>query len=671
LHLLTATKDDRAILWDVRPGQALNIVLQHRALVPSAKFSPDGRRVVTAAGGNLGPRRNINMWNEAAVWDTATGNLVTRIESSDGMQYAEFSPDGRTIVTASWNRHAGVWNANTGARLMEPLRHSDPVRSARFSSDGRKIVTASKDKTARIWDAQTGFPLTDPLEHTNEIEGAEFSPDGRWVLTFSTLNVARIWDARTGLASSMEFLYGGGTTDAHFSADGQRVVTGSATGTGRIWDVETGRQLTEPLRHKDYLWSARFSPDGRYVVTTPENEGARIWDASTGKSVTEPLVHKGSLWIAQFSGDSERVVTTSSDGTARIWDAQTGRPLTEPFRHPDWVNYAEFSPDGQRVITAAADHTARIWELPPSADSLPGWVTDLAEGVVGQRLTDDEVWESISSVQFLALKERVLEKPETNGHTAWAKWLLADRHGRNTSASAGITASQHLERVLQEDISFRTIREALHLWPGNALAVARFAVKILQRDPKTHPHQLEEVDFLSQLALKLSPKEPEAFLARSAFLEHAGKREEALHVIDQAVALNNDAAILWRAQARLLDKARRSEDAVRAYSNAVEFTSSQSGEPSKFLKQVLLERSVVLKRMGREAESATDNLRALGIPGREPGTSPALIDLSSCYNGSDRMAGACRIAAPGGSLGRAARAGPESIRTPGARGAAR
>ena len=33
------------------------------------------------------------------------------------------------------------------------------VASAEFSADGKRAVTASHDKTARVWDAQTGAPL--------------------------------------------------------------------------------------------------------------------------------------------------------------------------------------------------------------------------------------------------------------------------------------------------------------------------------------------------------------------------------------------------------------------------------------------------------------------------------------------------------------------------------
>src|SRR5207244_5758051 len=83
------------------------------------------------------------------------------------------SPDGQTVLTASWDWTARLWEANTGKPIGSPMQHSSTVRAAAFSPDGTKIITGagSLDKTARIWDPRTGGLRSE--EHTSELQ----SPD--------------------------------------------------------------------------------------------------------------------------------------------------------------------------------------------------------------------------------------------------------------------------------------------------------------------------------------------------------------------------------------------------------------------------------------------------------------------------------------------------------------
>ena len=88
-----------------------------------------------------------------------------------GVNTAQYSPDGRRIVTASWDNTARVWDAATGQVLLT-LRHrwwifTSSVSSASYSPDGRRIVTASGDGTTRVWDATSGQKIVRLLATEN------------------------------------------------------------------------------------------------------------------------------------------------------------------------------------------------------------------------------------------------------------------------------------------------------------------------------------------------------------------------------------------------------------------------------------------------------------------------------------------------------------------------
>jgi WD40 repeat protein len=73
------------------------------------------------------------------------------------------------------------------------MRHGWIIARASFSPDGRYVLTASFDHTARVWDAATAEPVTPPLQHSDWVMHAAFSPDGRRVVTASADGTARVW----------------------------------------------------------------------------------------------------------------------------------------------------------------------------------------------------------------------------------------------------------------------------------------------------------------------------------------------------------------------------------------------------------------------------------------------------------------------------------------------
>jgi WD40 repeat protein len=98
------------------------------------------------------------------------------------------------------DRTARVWDARTGASLVQLSGHLDGVDSAAFSPDGNRIVTGSHDATARIWDARTGTQLRVLTGHLDRVSSVTYSADGRHVLTASMDRTARIWDAQVPAA---------------------------------------------------------------------------------------------------------------------------------------------------------------------------------------------------------------------------------------------------------------------------------------------------------------------------------------------------------------------------------------------------------------------------------------------------------------------------------------
>lgn len=60
------------------------------------------------------------------------------------------------LVTASVDTTARVWDAVTGACLLELKGHTGRVNRVRVSASGARCVTCSDDNTARVWGLEGG-----------------------------------------------------------------------------------------------------------------------------------------------------------------------------------------------------------------------------------------------------------------------------------------------------------------------------------------------------------------------------------------------------------------------------------------------------------------------------------------------------------------------------------
>ncbi|MBI4326253.1 MAG: protein kinase, partial [Chloroflexi bacterium] len=287
---------------------------------------------------------------------------------NDVVNFAEFSRDGRWVITASQDGRARVWSADTGEVISAWMRHSSGIVHAVFSPDGTRALTCCRDGTAQIWDLPSGRPSTPPLKHGYPVWNGEFSPDSQRVVTVSGTTTATprygeaiVWSALTGeplIKLSQDLV-----RKAYFSPDGGRLLTAHDDKTALLWDANTGRLIAPPMVHPAGVRVGAFSLDGKRVATVCRHAtGARVWNAFTGEPVTPFMRHEAEVQWVGLSPDGRQVVTSSKDGTARVWDAATGEPALPPLRHIEEVPFVTFSPDGRHLLTVCEDLAVRLWD---------------------------------------------------------------------------------------------------------------------------------------------------------------------------------------------------------------------------------------------------------------------------------------------------------------------
>jgi predicted NACHT family NTPase len=249
--------------------------------------------------------------------------------------------------------------------------HSSVVTGVSFSPDGRRIVSCSYDKTLKVWDAETGQEMLTLEGHSSLVMSVSFSPDGRRIASGSIDNTLKVWDAETGQEMLTLEGHSSSVWSVAFSPDGKRIVSGSVDNTLKVWDAETGQEMLTLKGHSSNVSSVSFSPDGRRIVSGSVDNTLKVWDAETGQEMLTLKGHSSSVRSVSFSPDGSRIISGSDDNTLKVWDAETGLELLTLEGHSSSVMSVSFSPDGKRIASGSIDNTLKVWDAGP-APARPG-----------------------------------------------------------------------------------------------------------------------------------------------------------------------------------------------------------------------------------------------------------------------------------------------------------
>lgn len=485
--LASSSEDQTIRFWNVASRQPSPVIVRELLTARSLAFHPAAN--LLAAGG-VSSRRPLYLI------DPATGKPLEQVfvGLTGSVESLAFSPDGKYLAAAGWDRTILVWDSATGRLAGPPLGgHTDTILSIAFSPNGKTIASASADKTIRLWDLTTFRMSGTPLQgHTNQVTSLSFSAVGDLLASASLDGTLRIWDA-SGRQASPRLLKGhkGDVLQAVFQPKSRLMVSTGEDGAILVWDAARDQPLGNSILNLKAAENLAVSPRGDLfaasLCTRPdsipcEQSEVQVWDLQEPALKTMPF--KGFTVTQQmaFNQDSSLLAVagcyrehTSPTGclqpTIRLWETTSEKPLPGDLEgHLDAITSLVFSPDGQFLASSSRDKTVRLWDavlVQPTGPVLKGHsdgVASLAYSPDGRLLASGS-WDR--TIRIWNTSTWLPVTPALRGHSDGVTLLAFSPNGR-------LLASSGADRVIRlwDTQTWKTVAVLPEAQTGGVAALA-------------------------------------------------------------------------------------------------------------------------------------------------------------------------------------------------------
>jgi WD40 repeat protein len=269
--------------------------------------------------------------------DGHSGTLIMEFAAGENVERVMFASDGRRVLMAL-KTSIQVLDPDTGATNTIIPADERIVMIGSFSPDRRRVLTLSPQRHAHVWDLDSGQMLHELAGYYEGwIHGSEFSRDGRLLLV-SNDSGTWVWDVdenriiaslHTQVTSHRKMV---GST-IQFTPDSRRILELKFPNRVDVWDVATGKSVAS-LKHKDTILSASWDRAGHRIVTASRDHTARIWPVPETQALVNSAKNDAPRCLTQK--ERERAFL---DPAPPAWCIEAAK---WPYRSPDWKEWLAF-----------------------------------------------------------------------------------------------------------------------------------------------------------------------------------------------------------------------------------------------------------------------------------------------------------------------------------------
>jgi WD40 repeat protein len=280
---------------------------------------------------------------------------------------AAFSPDGRTLATASFDGTIKLTDLTTPdpPAIIQADKEMAYWWNIVFSPDSRWIVAENARDIVRVFDTVDGKTVAS-YQDQGSIGAAYFTPDARY-LVWPAEGSIRQWEWQANDSQPQTIASDVDSNWLELSSD-FRWLVGNDTDKIRVWDWPSLKPKASLAGHPAQVWTVGIFPDGLAAVTGSQDTSIKLWNLRTGAETRTLRGHTDALNAIAISPDGKLFASSGIDPNIRLWQYPSGELIRILRGHSDNVPGLKFSPDGKILASASDDRTVHLWDVSTGAE---------------------------------------------------------------------------------------------------------------------------------------------------------------------------------------------------------------------------------------------------------------------------------------------------------------
>lgn len=320
--MLSGGGDDRVLVWDISKGDKdkntlLEIKEGFKDSIEYIKFNHDNKYLLITGQGNP-----IRIYKVSEQEGLPVFEFKTEMETGEDISFVNWHQKANLFLTGGKDMMIWMFNALNG-EFSTYTGHEDEVNNADFTPDGKLIVSISNDCTAKVWNPRTSKCIQTikseksfhqcPIISMFLVGESMVTGDAEGYIYISQYKTGESVGPITKHSDCVEWIVG---------SNSKYVACGSIDGTIKIIDV--GKQSLSidipKIDDQSGITRMKCSKTNPYIYVASTIGSVYWFDVRSGEMLRKLTAHVDSVMDFIVDEDQKKVVTVGDDQLAYVFD---------------------------------------------------------------------------------------------------------------------------------------------------------------------------------------------------------------------------------------------------------------------------------------------------------------------------------------------------------------